>query len=484
MISKILKNKVFIYLITRYFTYFLQFVSSILIAVKLGPHYFGIWGFILLIINYYRIADFGISSATNILMIQNKENNTKISKIFSNSLFLVACLSCIIIILMGIYYFFGQHWFTKYNMGSYFYIVSIVGIIVNFNILFMTIYRFRNDLFYLSFYQSIIPSLVLIFTLIFKEENLLKYLVYAYLFGNIIALLLFKFGKKLPPVSVSEVNSVGSKQILYKGINLFVYNVCFYLIVISIRTLVSAYYSVKDFGLFSFSFSLANSVLLFLQALSFVVFPKVVDKLKGKDFEKIKTTIDDIRNGYVGLAYLLIFIAISLYPIFISFLPKYEKAYTSLGLVSLTVVIYTNTFGYSSFLMAQNKEKLIAKISFLSLLMNISLGFIFIKVFHFPFDRVILATTITYFVYTQLCVYFGKKIMGLKESFWSDINDCFPTRLFIPYLIALVLIISDVNRYFMVTPLIIYVLLNKKVLLIIYNKIKLLIHKPDVINLK
>ncbi|MDY3536582.1 hypothetical protein PG275_01035 [Riemerella anatipestifer] len=482
MIFRIFKNKVFIYLITRYFTYFLQFISSILIAVKLGPHYFGIWGFILLIINYYRIADFGISSATNILMIQNKENTTKISEIFSNSLFLVACLSCVIIILMIIYYFFGQYWFTKYSLGSYFYIVSTIGIIVNFNILFMTIYRFRNDLFYLSFYQSIIPLLVLTFTLIFKEEDLLKYLVYAYLFGNIVALLLFKFGKKLP--HISKIDSLGSKQILYKGINLFVYNVCFYLIVISIRTLVSIYYSVKDFGLFSFSFSLANSVLLFLQALSFVIFPKVVDKLKDKDFEKIKTTIDDIRNGYVGLAYLLIFIAISLYPIFISFLPQYQKAYISLGLVSLTVVIYTNTFGYSSFLMAQNREKLIAKISFLSLIMNVALGILFIKIFHFSFDRVILATTITYFVYTQLCVYFGKKIMGLKESFWSDMNDCFPARLFIPYLIALVLIISDVNRYLMVVPLIIYLILNKKVLLIIYNKIQLLIHKPDVINLK
>ena len=41
-----LKNKVFVYLFTRYFTYGLQFIMSLIIAVRLGPYYLGIYGYI------------------------------------------------------------------------------------------------------------------------------------------------------------------------------------------------------------------------------------------------------------------------------------------------------------------------------------------------------------------------------------------------------------------------------------------------------
>ena len=92
MLFNIIKNKVFIYLITRYMTYAVQFISSIIIATKLGPYYFGIWGFILLLINYLRIIDFGISSATNILLVQNKDNPQKSSNYVTNSLFLISIL--------------------------------------------------------------------------------------------------------------------------------------------------------------------------------------------------------------------------------------------------------------------------------------------------------------------------------------------------------------------------------------------------------
>lgn len=77
IVSTVFKNKVFLYLGSRYITYALQFATSFYIALKLGPTSFGIWSFILLLINFYYIVDFGISNSINILLVQDKENEVR-----------------------------------------------------------------------------------------------------------------------------------------------------------------------------------------------------------------------------------------------------------------------------------------------------------------------------------------------------------------------------------------------------------------------
>ena len=45
-LSTILRNKIFLYVGTRYVTYAFQFIASFYIALKLGPVGFGVWSFI------------------------------------------------------------------------------------------------------------------------------------------------------------------------------------------------------------------------------------------------------------------------------------------------------------------------------------------------------------------------------------------------------------------------------------------------------
>ena len=47
----VFKNKIFWYLTSRYMVLGIQFLASIFLAVKLGAYYFGIWSFILLLVN-------------------------------------------------------------------------------------------------------------------------------------------------------------------------------------------------------------------------------------------------------------------------------------------------------------------------------------------------------------------------------------------------------------------------------------------------
>lgn len=480
MLLNIIKNKVFTYLITRYMTYLVQFISSIIIATKLGPYYFGVWGFILLLINYLRIIDFGISSATNILLVQNKDNPQKSSNYVTNSLFLISILGVFISLLAGYYHFFGIKLFDKYQVKTLFYPVCLVAIITHFNVLFMNLYRVKNSLFPISFFQSVVPILMLFFIFFSEGETLIWFLITSYLIGNIASLAIFIWGGKNPPLG--KINMSDSKQIVTKGIYLFIHTISFYLIVVSIKTLVSIYYSVEEFGIFTFSYTLSNSVLLFLQAMSFVIFPKVIDRLKNKDVVAVRALINELRINYVTLAFGLIFIFISIVPLLLNFFPKYKEASISLGLLSLTLVLYTNSFGYGSYLMAQDKEKINALISFVSLLINIIIGVILITVFHVSYKYVVVATIFAYVIYTYLSVYFGKKNMSLKEGFIKNFNDCFPLRLLIPYLVAIVLILFN-QKVFFSFSFFVYLVLNRNEIKIIFTRIKQTIDKPNVVNL-
>src|SRR5690606_41162050 len=106
LLNKMVSNSLFKYLFTRYLTYFIQFVSAIFIAKSLGPFYFGIYGFILLIINYFRIFDFGISNAVSILLVQNRGNKERESEITTGSFFLVGILGGLFTLFAFYYYFF------------------------------------------------------------------------------------------------------------------------------------------------------------------------------------------------------------------------------------------------------------------------------------------------------------------------------------------------------------------------------------------
>ncbi|MDE5417225.1 hypothetical protein L3049_04315 [Labilibaculum sp. DW002] len=479
-IKKIKNNSVVVYLATRYLTYFAQFVISIFIAVKLGPYYFGLWGFLLLLLSYFQITNFGISNAINILLVQHKKDEFKIRDLISNAFALISCLCFIVLLLALYYYYYGIYFFEKYEVGNLFYPICLIAMFVYVNMLLMTIYRVRNKLFEIAFYQSIIPFLVLIALITVDDKNLIVILLGIYLLGHTLSFLMFIFRKVLPVKG--NVNLKDSKIIINKGFFLFVYNICFYLLIISVRTIVSIYYPVKEFGYFTFSYTLANSILLLLEAMTFVVFPKLIDKLNSDDPDVVEKNIEKIRTNYVYLSHGLIYIALVFFPIFVQLLPKYVDTLPALNLIALTIVLYTNAFGYNSYLMARNKEKIIALVSFVALFINVLLALILVVVFQIVYSHVIIATMFAYLFCILLFVYFGKKNLGRKISFLSIFQEAFPIKLLIPYLVAVVISLMEI-RLAVFVPLILFIILNVSVIKKILNTIKNVIYKPEVINI-
>lgn len=477
-LNRLFVNRVFWYLFTRYFTYFLQFVSSILIAVKLGAYYWGIWNFILLLINYFQIFNLGIENAANILLVQNKDNLQRFKNLLKSSLLCVVFVQ-LLFLLVGFSYYLFDWDLGKYKLGVYFYYICLIGILIRINQLCMTVYRIRNRLFEMAFYQSVIP-VCLFFALFFASgEKLLLLFLNIYWIGYVVAFFIFLLHRQIVWDGQVCINDI--KLILKKGCNLFIYNVCFYLIIISTRSIVSSFYTVEEFGYFAFAYTLAHAILLLLESFNYVIFPKVIKRFSNSNKSILLATIEKLRVNYVSMSHGLIYIAIALFPYFLLLVTEYANTLPALNMVALSVLMYTNSFGYNSFLMAQGNEKRLAIISISCLLVNVLIALILVWL-QVDYYIIVLATLCAYFLYSYWCTYYGHKLLNTSSSIKYVLKDCMPLELFLPYVVAIAVSSISLLRYFSFLPLVIYIFFNRNNIREIINTIKQVILNPKVIN--
>lgn len=432
-------------------TYFIQFLTSLLLANKLGPTNYGIWGFILLLISYFNMINFGLSNSMNVILVQNRENNSVQNEYIKNDMFLVTILGCFIMTLLLVYVCTGMSWFSKYTISYEFLIICIIAVMAHFNTNLTIISRVKNDFYRIAFYQSIIPILSFICVLFFDDRNLLMALLLTYLTGNSVSLFVFLYRKSFS--FSGNISKEKCNQILSKGWWLFIYNLFFYLILVSTRTLISRFYSIEDFGFFSFSFTLGDAVLLLFQAAANVVFPKVLAKLGDKGGSK-KKTIKLIDSTYVMAVYFAVLFVCCLFPVILLLFPEYQSCNICMSLVAITMALYTNSYAYTSYLMTNNKERLLAGIALFCLAVNVLLALLIINVLELPYSYVILSTMISYYMFYVLCAKFVQRIAKEKIS-------VFNWRLHIPTICALILIVTGLSKYVFVA-LLFYVIVNRQ----------------------
>lgn len=479
-LKNIIKNKILIYMASRYIVYFIQFLTTLLIAAKLGPYYMGIWGFLLLLINYFAQLHFGIANSLNVLMVQHKEEPIATNNYIANSLILTGYLSAFVAFFYLYYVIFGIPIFEKYHAGRFFFWICLIGILQYVNMIVINIFRVKNMLNHVTFSQSIIILINFIGVICFKGELLITYLIGGYLAGNTLILMLSLLSRCIPRLKDIEIVQTTQWRILKKGLLLFLYNSCFFFIILSIKTIVSNYYSVEEFGMFAFSFSLGQAVMLLIGAFSFVIFPKLIDNLSSPDVNSVKKTIKIIRSGYITTAHIIVYAALTIFPFLLHFLPQYEGAIVVLNLIALTTLLDANSFGYSTLLIARDKEKTSACISFCSLIINVAFGLFLAKIIHVSFSYVIFATMITYFLFCLAVVKCGSKVIGIKG--WTyTLKNFFPFKLMISYLLAILVSVFQ-TKILLPFPLIICVCLNLKEIKQILLLIRQLMVKPNLID--
>lgn len=478
LLKSAIKNKVVFYLASRYVTYAIQFITSLVIAAELGPYYMGIWGFILLLLQYFQQFHFGIANSFNVLYVHHRDNNQACNNYIGNSMALVSYLALLVICFYIYYAVFGISGFEKYHVDGYIIWVCLIAILQYFVQFFINLFRVKNQLNRVTFCQSIIVFLNFFCIFFFSGGVLIKWLVAGYVVGNVLCVLLAFTSGSIPNIKRIDFSCDYQSEILKKGLFLFLYNSCFYFIIISIRTIISAYYTVEEFGMFTFSYTLAHAILLLLEAFSFVIFPKVIAKLSSSDRKDVESTLNMLRTIFITSAHLLIYIALLFFPFILWFFPKYEGALTALNLIALAILMNSNSSGYLELLISRNKERLSALISSMALLINCCLAMVFVHAFHFSYDYIILATMITYMFFSFMVMVYARHQIGAGLS----LGEWFPLRLAVPYIIAFFISITQ-NTCLLFLPITAFLIMNYRQLFSIKCTAVLLLKRPDKINL-
>lgn len=454
---KLLNNKYVMYLSTRYVTYFVLFINSLLIAQKLGPYYFGIWGFITLIIQYFNNLNFGVPQSLTAILAINRDRSRYVNLVFNTTLSMFAFLSIIVGIAFLIMYCFNIG--SVYNIAGYFLFIYLIVILNYYVMLFSNMFRIYNKLKEIAISQSAAPILTFITIWIIDSSYLVDALIFITLISPFLSLVLFVYNSPIRLKLTCPFRLM--KKIQIRANFLFLYNTSFYFIMISTRIIISIYYSVSEFGFFTFSFTLANAILLLLESFSFLILPTMIHKLSKTDNDSSMKLLTKIQTIFVTLSHWLIHTALLFVPILFFFFDKYEDSSTSFRLLTLTLVLYTNSFGCSNLLIAKNKEKLLGLWAFVILLINITFVYI-VTILSKDMLLSISITAVCYFIYSYALNNEAYKILNVERSFKKVFLTAFPLSLLIPYLISFIFVFSDTNNYFYSLPFAIYIFLNKR----------------------
>ena len=399
-VKSALKNKIFWYLASRYGTFAIQFLTSIWLAVKLGPYYFGLWSFILLLVNVGTQCNWGIANAVNILLVQHKEDRPRCAAYEFNSLVMTGAI-CIIPFLVALYdTFWPISLFAKYQLGRLSYAAAFIVACFYLNLLFINVLRVKNRILEIAINQSLFP--VLAFAVIFfaTDRQLLDLLVGAYVVAMLVSI--FLFARTRCVALCGSVSTPVMREIAVKGFYLFLYNACFYLIMLSTKMLISAYYPVETFGHFAFAFNVANATTLFIDSLMFLLFPKMIDVLRKGEAAEVAEKLGVMRICYIGTMVMLFAGMTCAFSVLIRFMPKYAPSLPIFIALAGTLLVYTFCFGYSAFMLARNQERQMAAYSIVGLMTNIAAVWFLAAVCHIAVVWCLAGTAIAYLLYTVL----------------------------------------------------------------------------------
>lgn len=481
IIKRALTNSAILYVISRYGTYIIQFINSLFIAVYLGPYYLGIWGFITLIIGYIEQFNLGISHSVNVIISLKKQDEEYVNKIIGNGISMVLCLTIVIVMFFLLNKIGLVQIGIKYNYGNYILPIALIASFTHLNSLLSNIYRVFGKIHTIAINQSLYPVIVLFVIPFFREERLLWAMLITNSVAFVISFVLFLVQTPVRIKPLFEWNII--KFIQVKGWHLFIYNTSFYLILLTTKSFISSNYTVTEFGYFTFSYSLANVVLLLLNSISFLIFPKMLNRFATSTNEQISKILTYLRTAYISLSHLLIHFVIMVFPLFLLFFPDYRESSSVFKVTALTIVLYTNSFGYQGVLMAKGKEKLIGLIAFGALILNIVLSAILVFIVNVSFHYVILSTLVTYLIYVTVIGEFGKSILDMSSSFLSTFKDIYPWKMMVPFIISLLFVFLEMPGWFFVAPFVLYLFLNWKEIFGLKLMFLKVVNNPNFINI-
>ena len=401
MLKSIIQNKSLPFLIIRNLTYFVTFIKINLLATELGEYDYGIWGFIKLIWQYLSFITIGLHFAVNVLIASNKSNSSSVKEYANTAITVVMTIGLALIVIAGVISASGLNLFPKYNISKLFVAVIAVGLLKNINIVNINIDRNFNSLYSIALYYLLSELIILPILFIFPSDILLTWIVYTTLIIEFVFLLLFIIRR--PITFKFSLTKKPIAELFKRGTKLLIYNYSLILMFLSVRTIVANFYTVEEFGEYSFVNSIVDALFIAFSSIIWVFFPKMITKFSSINDQDILPTIYQLRKIYLPL---LFFALLTVgYCVFIvnHFFPNYNSFPVLFIFMLISLGMRDYAFGFNMLLIAKNYEMVLAKTALVAIVLNTLMTFV-LGWFAFPLKYIPFITIIASFLYSIIAI--------------------------------------------------------------------------------
>lgn len=460
MIGIELKNKqILLFTASRYISYSLLFVRGILIANVLGPYLFGIWGFLTLSLQYLTYTSLGIEYATTVELSTSGDIPSQDFDRIASGAVTASLIIAIILGLIGILLRVADiSLIEKYDFSNYIFEIGIITGLTHLQQVFTNIYRVKKRLAKIAIIELVNAFVLLIIALTFNGEELINALLVGMIVSGLISLLIYLYK---PPFKMSLVmDKEIIKNLLLVGVPLLIYNVSFFLIAVSARTILSIFYSVETMGYYTLANSITTATLLGLRSIVWVIFPIILSRThSGIEDGEAKKTVDNITTLYSTSVFFVVFLLILILPILFLIVPEYQPAVNAVIFLLLAQAVLSASFGYNSVAIARRKQNQVAMISIFSVIVVIIFSLI-VSYKQWAFEWVAVAVLFGSIVYTILQARLGSAILNTGKFGFTQIDSMVSVGTILALICFIVGTISNQIMVFGLLGLILFIYFN------------------------
>lgn len=365
MMESKFKNNLFFAFSAQFISLLLSVLMSIFVPKFLNVENFGFWQLFLFYVSYAGFFHFGLTDGIYLTIGGKKYEELDKNEINNqfHILFYIQLIISLIVLIISLMLVSGE---KKYILL----ISSVYILIANLNWFLGYVFQAINETKIYSISVMIDRILFIVFvvgTFIFKINNFYLLIVF-YTFTRLIALLycLWK-GRKLLDIKTNNLIKSFPNTINYIkiGINITLSSIASMLIVGVGRFFVEQKWGIKEFSKFSFSISITNFFLTFIQQISMVLFPAL---RQLKNSEQTKRIYIKCRKS-LCIVLPILFIGYIPCKIVLSWwLPQYEISLKYLSLL-LPLCIFDGKMQMLSntYMKVLRKEKTLLKFNLISL---------------------------------------------------------------------------------------------------------------------
>ncbi|PSK81342.1 hypothetical protein CLV93_110126 [Prolixibacter denitrificans] len=478
-INTLLNSVIIRYLSIRYLTYFLQFINSILLLHYLSSFDFGVYSFVLLLLSYYSYSNIGLNASLNTLLSIYKNRELLIKKIWYVALTLNIAIIVIIGSIVIIVNIVFPNLFTKYDYHAIAYKVFAIGILVNTNLLFVSLYRVFG-IFHKINIQQILPQFALFLVILLLRKNVnIDTIVSVLVFSNMVVLVIMI--NKMPlPLKLGN-NKVIAQTLLIRGFNLMLYNFSFRFITIAATTIVSIFYLSSELGYYSFANTFSNAIVMITGSLMFILYPKILNQFASINQEKSIELIKKIRVLYITAVDLIGLSSILIIPIIASYSDKYSPIIETYKILIAAQLILNNTSGYLQFLIAKKQERVLILYAIYGISSVFLIGLL-VAWANLTFHLITIGVLVGVSTYTFFVINHSNKVLNKK----NNVSEILKTIFSFPKLsITIILILSYLlNENYILPPLAVlfYIFINKKHIISLVHKTTAILRDNNFVN--